>query len=158
MKKYLYLLVPLIFGTLAGNNRNLLDDEYSSYYVIKDCEIYTATKENPTIPVTKIEANDNEIDDLLWLLSFCPPNTVIRANIYVRNLDAGKIHIEIVNTKTLKEYLKEMNCNPDVEPLTRTHSVSYENEKITEEVRVWREEVAQARDILRYKTYLSRTF
>ncbi len=36
MKKYLYLLVPLTFGILAGNNNNLLNDEYSSYYVIKD--------------------------------------------------------------------------------------------------------------------------
>lgn len=152
MKKYLYLLVPLIFGTLTGN------DEHLSYYVIKDCEIYTATKENPTIPVTKIEANDNRIEDLLWLLSFCPPNTAIRANIYIPNLDAGKIHIEIVNTKTLKEYLEEMNCNPDVDPLTRTHSVSYENEKISEEVREWREKIEQARDILKYRMYLSRTF
>lgn len=161
MKKYLYLLVPLTFGIFAGNSKNLSDDEYLPYYVIRDCEIYTATKENPTIPVTKIEANYDEIYDLLYLLTYYPPNTAIRANIYIPNLDAGKIHIEIVNTKTLKEHLEEMNCDHDdaeEEPITRTHNVSYENEDISEEVRVWREEIAQARDILKYKKYLSRNF
>lgn len=152
MKKYLYLLAPLTFGVFAGN------DEHLSYYVIKDCEIYTATKENPTIPVKKIEANDNEIDNLLWVLSNCPPNDVIRGKTYISNLKEGDSHFEIVNTYSLNEYLEKMNCNPDVDPLTRTHSVSYENEKITEEVRVWREKIEQARDILKYRMYLSRTF
>lgn len=152
MKKYLYLLVPLTFGIFAGN------DEHLSYYVIKDCEIYTATKENPTIPVKKIEANNEEIDNLLWVLSNCPPNTAIRGKTYISNLKEGDSHFEIVNTYSLKEYLEEMNCNPDVDPLTRTHSVSYENEKITEEVRVWREKVAQSIKISGYKRLFSRGF
>ena len=147
MKKYLYLLVPLTFGVFAGN------DEHLSYYVIKDCEIYTATRENPTISVKKIKATPYEISELLWTLSFCQPNEVIRGKNYIPSLNEGDSHFEIVNTMSKDEYVKKIGGDPDDDPLTRTHNVSYENEKITEEVRVWREKIEQARDMIRYNPH-----
>ena len=152
MKKYLYLLVPLTFGVFAGN------DEHLSYYVIKDCEIYTATKENPTIPVKKIEANNEEIDNLLWVLSNCPPNTAIRGKTYIPNLKEGDSHFEIVNTYSLNEYLEKMHHTPREEPLIRTHNLCYYAEDISEEVKEWREKVAQSIKISGYKRLFSRGF
>lgn len=158
MKKYLYLLVPLILGTFAGNSKNLSDDKNLSYYVIKDCEIYTATEEDPTIPVKKIEAENYDIDNLLWKLSYCPPNNVIRGKEFISSLEEGDSHFEIVNTISKNEYVKKIGCEPDDNPITRTHNISYYDEEISDEVRDWRKKISQSRDLLRYKFYMSRTF
>ena len=118
--------------------------------MIKNCEIYTATEEDPTIPVKKIEATAYEIEDLLWKLSFCHPNDVIRGKDYIPNLKEGGSRFEIVNTMSKDEYVKKIGGDPNAEPITHTHNSAYYEQKISDEVRDWRKKVSQSRDMIRY--------
>lgn len=129
MKRYILLtfLSALVF---AGNDNNL------SYYVIKDGNIYTATKEAPSIPVEYVSRIDYCTQSRLMTKLFeSGENNIIDDVLYDsiwyydEDYVVPKAHYEIVNTMSEEELKESLGFKPDKKDcwLCRRNSVYYDN-------------------------------
>ena len=129
MKRYI-LLTFLGALAFAGNN-NL------SYYVIKDGNVYTATKEEPCVPVKYVSRMDYSTQSRLMTKLFeRDENNIIDDVLYDSvwyyddNYVVPKAHYEIVNTMSEEELKESLGFKPDKKDILipcRRNSVYYGN-------------------------------
>lgn len=128
MKRYILLTFLSVFA-FAGNGK-------LSYYVIKDGNVYTATKEEPCVPVKYVNRMDYSTQSRLMTKLFeSDENNIIDDVLYDSiwyyndNYVVPKAHYEIVNTMSEEELKESLGFKPDKKDclLCRRNSVYYED-------------------------------